>query len=102
SSAASRRRTGPSLPNGSWFSLTPSSLAVLPTAQNEAVGELGLARLLALGELPPGRTRVPAAGGLAFTAAHRMVDRIHRHAADVGTAPQPPGLSRLADHDVLV
>src|SRR6266850_7231913 len=40
----------------------PSPLALLPTAQDELVGELGLARLLALGELSPGRARVPAAG----------------------------------------
>src|SRR5262245_4114787 len=43
-----------------------------------------------------------SAGGLAFTAAERMVDRVHRHAADVRPLAQPPAAARLADRHVLV
>src|SRR5262245_12612805 len=43
-----------------------------------------------------------AAGGLAFTAAERMIDRVHRHAADVRPLAEPPAAARLADRHVLV
>src|SRR5690348_13263259 len=43
-----------------------------------------------------------AAGSLAFTAAERMVDRVHRHAADVRTLTEPAAAAGLADRDVLV
>ena len=41
-----------------------------------------LAGLPALRQLAPGRTRMAAAGRTAFTAAHRVVNRVHRHTAD--------------------
>src|SRR5262249_59604534 len=43
-----------------------------------------------------------SARGLAFTAAERVVDRVHRHAADVRTLAEPPAAAGLADRHVLV
>src|SRR5262245_3198309 len=43
-----------------------------------------------------------SARGLAFTAAQRVIHRIHRDAADVRSPPQPSAAARLADRDVLV
>src|SRR6266516_1406304 len=44
----------------------------------------------------------PAAGALAFAAAERMIDRIHRHAADTRAAAEPARLPGLADGQQLV
>ena len=44
-------------------------------------------RVFALGDLPHGRDRMPAARGTAFATAMRMVDRVHRHAAQHGMRP---------------
>src|SRR6185436_6722675 len=44
----------------------------------------------------------PAAGRLPFTAAERVIDRVHRHAADSRTAAQPTRLAGLADRQQLV
>src|SRR6478672_6596720 len=43
-----------------------------------------------------------AARGLAFTTAERVVDRVHRDAADVRTLAEPAAAPGLADRDVLV
>ena len=43
-----------------------------------------------------------AAGGLALTAAERVIHRIHRDAADVRPLAQPPAPPGLADRHVLV
>src|SRR5712691_1124248 len=61
-----------------------------------------MASLEALGGLSPWRHGVPAAGGLAFPAAERMVHRVHRHAAHVRPLAQPSAAPRLADGNVLV
>src|SRR5258708_26489116 len=58
-------------------------------------------RLLALDLAPRIRGR-PATRALAFAAAERMIDGVHRHAADAGTAAQPARLPRLADRQQLV
>src|SRR6266513_477291 len=44
----------------------------------------------------------PAAGALALAAAERMIDRIHRHAADARAAAEPARLPGLADRQQLV
>src|SRR5688500_10244846 len=41
-------------------------------------------------------------GGLAFAAAQRVVDRVHRHAAVVRLLAEVTGAASLADRDVLV
>src|SRR5204863_1952271 len=58
-------------------------------------------RLLAL-DLAPRIRRRPATRALAFAAAERVIDGVHRHAADAGTAAQPARLPRLADRQQLV
>src|SRR3954468_6974224 len=45
---------------------------------------------------------MPSARSLAFAAAMRMVDRVHRYAAIHRTPSQPTSSSSLADRDVLV
>ena len=64
--------------------------------------DLAVARLVALGRQAPRRHRMAAARGLAFAAAERMVDRVHRDAAHVRTLAHPAAASRLADRHVLV
>src|SRR5262245_47312800 len=75
---------------------------LLPSAHDELVAQLRLAGLESLADLPPRRAGMPPAGGLAFAAAHRVVDRVHRHAPDARQAPQPAGAPGLAERDVLV
>src|SRR5437667_1030536 len=58
-------------------------------------------RLLALDLAPRVRGR-PATRALALAAAQRMIDGVHRHAADAGAAAQPAALPRLADRQQLV
>ena len=43
-----------------------------------------------------------SARGLSFTAAMRMIDRVHGHASHGGPLPKPAGAARFADRDVLV
>src|SRR3989442_6633818 len=58
-------------------------------------------RLLAFDLSPWVRGR-PAAGRLAFAAAQRVADRVHRRAADARVAAEPARLARLADRQQLV
>src|SRR5436189_6219105 len=58
-------------------------------------------RLLALDLAPRIRGR-PATRALAFAAAERVLDRVHRDAAHAGAATQPARLPRLADRQQLV
>ena len=60
------------------------------------------ARLVALGRHAPRRHRMPAAGRLAFAAAERVIDRVHRDAAHVRPLAQPAAAAGLADRHVLV
>src|SRR5207248_217758 len=59
-------------------------------------------RLAALGEHAGRAARVPAAGGAALAAAHRVADRVHRGAAVVRLAAHVPLAARLAEADVHV
>ena len=60
------------------------------------------AGLAALGGLAPGGDRVAAAGGAAFAAAVRVVDRVHGHAADVRAAALVTDAAGLAEDLVHV
>src|SRR5258705_11648079 len=53
-------------------------------------------------DLAPRVRRGPATRALAFAAAQRVVDGVHRHAADAGASAQPARLPRLADRQQLV
>src|SRR5258705_56434 len=73
-----------------------SSRLLRPATDDESVAELALAGLETLGLLAPRRRRMTAAGGLAFAATHRVVDRIHRHAAHAAQPSEPAPAPRLA------
>src|SRR6185503_18858602 len=95
SSSDGRRQTGPSSPNEA--SATP-----LPATANDVlVRRLVLLACAALGLAPRG-TRVPTTGGLAFAATQRVIDRVHRDAADRRALALPSGTPRLAELDELV
>src|SRR5258708_14218733 len=74
----------------------------MTAADDQPVRRLVLTRLLALGRLAPRRHRVPAARALAFAAAMRLVDRVHRGAAHRGLAAEPAIAAGFADDDVLM
>src|SRR4029077_1080710 len=86
----------------SYQSPVASRQLFLPARDDEAIRALRVARLVALGRHAPRRHRVPAARGLAFTAAERVVHRVHRHAAHVRPLAQPAAAPGLADRHVLV
>src|SRR5208283_4835233 len=69
---------------------------------DERIGPLIVPRLVATCRLAPWGHRMTSAGGLAFTAATRMVHRVHRNAAIMRTLPYPTRASRLAPGDVFV
>src|SRR5205085_8763830 len=63
------------------------------------------ARLKSFRELSPRTHRVvPSTAALRFTlaTAHRVIDRIHRHAADMRPPSLPAGASRLAARNIHV
>src|SRR6516164_1375034 len=66
---------------------------------DELGGRFVLAGPLALGREAPGRHRVTAA---ARASAERMIDRIHRLAANVTAPAEPAGAPGLADGNVHV
>src|ERR1019366_9065419 len=70
------------------------------TTNNERVRCLGQTRT-ALG-LTPRRDRVTAPRSLAFAPTEGVVDRVHRHAAGLGTDPLPAAAPGLADLDQFV
>src|SRR5439155_7847730 len=76
--------------------------SLLPPLHDEFVGNRPVARLVALGRQTQRRHRMPAARGLAFTGAERMVDRIHGDTADVRPLAEPAAAAGLADRHVLV
>src|SRR6476659_3502641 len=49
---------------------------------DEPIRALAIAGLVSLGRHTPRRHRVASTGGLAFTAAERVIDRVHRHSAN--------------------
>src|SRR5690606_20182074 len=59
------------------------ALALMARAHDELVGRLVGPGALALGGLAPGADRMATAGGAAFAAAMRVVDRVHGDAAIV-------------------
>src|SRR5438128_12397525 len=69
---------------------------------NELVGALVVARLVAARRLAPGRHRIAPAGGLAFAATVRMIHWIHRHAAHRRALAQPARTASLANRNVFV
>src|SRR6185312_4531020 len=72
------------------------------TADDVAIRRLVVPCLIALGALAPRRNRMTTTGGTAFSAAMRMVDRVHRHAADYRALAEPAIAAGLADRNVLI
>src|SRR5262249_50620288 len=77
-------------------------LASVAARNDELVGGLVVAGLLALGREAPRGDRVAAARRAAFAAAVRMIDRVHGDAAVVRAPTQPTLAPGLADRDVHV
>src|SRR5947209_1568506 len=71
-------------------------------AHDELIGALVVACLVATGGLAPGRDRMASAGGLTFTTAVRMVDRVHGNAAVYRFFPEPAITSGFANRNVLM
>src|ERR1019366_585647 len=69
---------------------------------NPLVGALVIARFETASGLAPGSDRVTAAGGFAFTAAMRVIHRVHGDAAVVGHLAQPTLASGFAEGNVFV
>src|SRR5262245_25839451 len=87
---------------GPFLSDRPIRRLLLSPFQNELLALLPPARLEALRRHAPRRHRMPAAGRLAFAAAERVIDRVHRDAANVRAPAQPAAAAGLADRHVLV
>src|SRR6266404_3741485 len=77
--------------------MCPYPLLAVAIAHDHAAGALVAAGLVTLGRRSPRAHRVAAGSGLAFAAAVRMVDRIHRHAAHCRAYSAPAHASGLAD-----
>src|SRR5437667_12293060 len=71
-------------------------------SHNHLLRALVPARFITASRLAPGRYRIAAAGGLAFTTAVRMVHRIHRDAADVRPDSLPTRSPGFAQRDILM
>src|SRR5438132_6445945 len=89
--------------NGPFFKLRgmlvlPPCAARTTPADDELVARLALLAGAALG-LAPRRHGVPAAGALAFAAAERVVDRVHRDTARLRAPALPTVAAGLADRD---
>src|SRR5687767_11051561 len=102
-STFSRRGTSTKGPFFSDRDICQLPVALLRSpCDDEPVRNLAVPRLVTLGRLAPRRHRMAAARRLAFAAAERMVDRVHRHAAHVRLLAQPAAAPGLADRHVLV
>src|SRR5208337_59014 len=78
-------------------------LTFLPAVlDDKRIGPLIVPRLKSTRRLAPRGYRMASTGSLAFTAAMRMVHRVHRNAAVVRTLPDPARASRLAPGNVFV
>src|SRR4029077_7857743 len=75
---------------------------LLATADDELLGPLVVTGLEALGLDAPRRARVATTGATAFAAAHRVSDRVQRHAAVVRTDAEPAPAAGLTPLDVAV
>src|SRR5215472_3410554 len=77
-------------------------LSFFPTAHNECIRTLIVARLVSARRLAPRGHRMAPAGGLSFAAAMRMVDRVHRNTAVMRALAHPARPAGLTDRHVLV
>src|SRR5512141_1717730 len=91
---------------GPFFIERPTCILLSPllaaTLDDVAVGRRVLPGLVPLGGLAPRSAGVTTAGGAAFAAAQRMVDRVHDDAADRGANAEPAIAAGLAERDLFV
>src|SRR5687767_13158073 len=73
-----------------------------PIPHNHFLSALVVTRLVAASRLPPGRYWIAAARSFSFTAAMRVIDRIHRDAAYVRSNSLPASATGFAERNVLV
>src|SRR5687767_5169410 len=73
-----------------------------PIPHNHFLSPLVVTRLVTAVRLPPGRHRIAAARGFSFTAAVRVIDRIHRDAAYMRSNSLPARATRFAERNVFV
>ena len=71
-------------------------------AHNKAIRLLVRTSLGALGRFTPGSNRMTTAGSAAFTAAVRVIDRVHGNAAADRSDTQPTRTAGFAERSVLV
>src|SRR5208337_5271199 len=81
-----------------YFSVSPpgGSQLLFPAMKYELVALFCLARTISLGRNAPRSAGMPPPGASTLTAAHRVVHRVHRNAAHVGSFTSParaPGFS---------
>src|SRR5204862_3948850 len=96
--SAALRRTAPS-----WKIDSPLLLAAAAAADDQLVGRLVLrAGALAERRHAPRRHRMAAALRLSFAAAVRVVDGVHRRAADGRALAEPAAAARLSNCHVAV
>src|SRR5690606_30224894 len=88
--------------NGPFLILRAISALRLAMLDDHRIRALVVSRLLALGELAPWRGRVAPAARAAFTTTHRVIHRVHAHAAVVRATAEPAAPTGLAEGDVLV
>src|ERR1700678_3794000 len=93
--------------NGPFFveraiALAAPELLFLGAADDKRVGPLVVACLVTACGLSPRGNRMTAAGGLAFAAAVRVIDRVHGYATIAGTNTLPAIASSLADRHILM
>src|SRR5258708_9292306 len=77
--------------------MCPYPLLAVAIAHDHAAGALVATGLISLGRRAPRAHRIAAGGGLAFAAAVRVVDRVHRHAAHGRAHSAPAHAPGLAD-----
>src|ERR1700689_5021741 len=93
--------------NGPFFveraiALAAPELLFLGAADDKRIGPLVVACLVTARRLSPRGDRMTAAGGLAFAAAVRVIDRVHGNAAVAGANALPTVPPRLADRYIFV
>src|SRR5580693_5542039 len=81
---------------------TDAGKLLVSPAHNELIRTLVVPRLVPARRLAPRCHGMPDARSLSFTAAMRMVYRVHRYTAVVRTLTQPPRPSGFADRHILV
>src|SRR5262249_55291867 len=74
----------------------------LPSSHDKLVSAFVVSSFIPASRLTPRSDRVAATRSLAFAPAVWVIHRVHRHAAHLRPAPQPPRATRLAQRNITV